>query len=91
MLIFYKPGKWGPEYSDKNLPEQGRQQEAEEISAKEAAWLEGEKRLNLQSGDPELKSKLDRHLDLFLDNPEAIPNSIPRPRLKILNRLFPTS
>ena len=67
------------------------QQEAEEISAKEAAWLEGEKRLNLQSGDPELKSKLDRHLDLFLDNPEAIPNSIPRPRLKILNRLFPTS
>ena len=71
--------------------EQGRQQEAEEISAKEAAWLEGEKRLNLQSGDPELKSKLDRHLDLFLDNPEAIPNSIPRPRLKILNRLFPTS
>ena len=91
MLIFYKPGKWGPEYSDKNLPEQGRQQEAEEISAKEAAWLEGEKRLNVQSGDPQLKSKLDRHLHLFPDNPKAIPNSIPRPRLKILNRLSLTS
>ena len=39
-------GGWWPAYSEKNLPEQGREQEAEEISAKEAAWLEGKKRLN---------------------------------------------
>lgn len=55
------------------------------------AIVEGKKRLNLQSGDPEFKSKLDCNLDLFLGNPEVIPNSIPRPRLKILNRLSLTS
>jgi len=95
VLIFDREGGggggWWPEYSEKNHPEQGREQEAEEISSKEAAWLDGKKRLNLKSGDPEFKSKLDRHLDLFLGNLEAVPSSIPRPRLKILNRLFPTS
>ena len=54
----------------RNLSEQGREQGDEEISAKETAWLEDEKRLDLKSGDPELQSKLDRHPDLFLGNLE---------------------
>ena len=54
----------------RNLSEQGREQGDEEISAKETAWLEDEKRLDLKSGDPEFQSKLDRHPDLFLGNLE---------------------